>query len=137
MEARGAVPRWNQGRERRGSGWVLGCLNNQVDGSFPPSLLQFPPADRREFSEQQKPRGGNTPYLSNPQTYRHDPEPKPKMVQPGPSLGSASHWQTHYLYLCTSLSLQGLEETFPNTEGTCEFPTPRRGSSHKTEPECV
>lgn len=76
----------------------------------------------------------------NPAVETHHSLQIPNLVlspNPRPGLGSESSQQPHYLCMYTSLSLQGLEETFPNIDVTCKFPMPGRGDSHRKESEQV
>lgn len=59
-----------------GSGVLLEQPGRQALPALP--FCGFPPTDGGEFSEQQRPFGGNTPYPSNP---KPDSKPKPKAVQ--------------------------------------------------------
>lgn len=109
---------------------VLGVLLEQpVDVPSPPSLPRFPPADRREFSELQKDpwRKRLTPLKSPSLVTRlSPPQPEPEILPPGRAgPGSVSCQQPRCWYpVRASLSLQGLEETLPHIDVTCEFSTP-------------
>lgn len=126
----GLSSRWSQGRQRQGSGVVLGfCLNNWVDKASPPctsavSLLQ---------TRDGKSHGGNTLNPSNPR-------PSDLMLTPNPGgflqTGAGSYTLSLPIYV-HGPSPQELEETFPNVEVTCEFSMPGRGDIHKAEAECV
>lgn len=134
----GSSESWNQvepGEEGWRSGQFLRfCLNNWAGRPSPPCLLRFPPTGGGAFSEQQKPHHGNTPYppISKP-TERSLAQIEDGSA--GLSLRSSSAQQPRYPYLCTSLSLQGVEEeTFSNIEVTREFSTPQSVSGLEGAP---
>ena len=109
---------------------VLEVLLEQLGRQALPTLPSAVPSCRQGSVL----RAAETPSWKHPVPLQSPNRRRQSLAQtedcsPGPGLGSSFTQQPHYPYPCISLSLQGLEETFPNIEVTCEFSTPQRSMS--------
>lgn len=115
--------------EEMGIRAVVGVLLEQLGRRAFPTLPSVVPSCRRECSQSSR-----NPIMETPCTPLIS-EPVEAILGPNSrwvsraNPASASSQQPHYPHACSSLSLQSLEEAFPNIEVPCEFSTPGEAAS--------